>query len=670
MSREKKPVKSYVQCPSWFGWRFAVLFFWFGCVLGIFVPRVSAQGADAFGPSSAVPKDGSAKKKAKLAEDGLKNATPSNDAVEFDQSDDTLNGDGEFSDLPESTNQATSAPKNSTANFGNGGEDLFGNSPDGGNATLGNPTSGAASGKVSEATTDAFGADGGADLTGDSAANAKSATPQNTKSSPEIIDAAVTPNPEAEAPSLAPPNPAANVPLPNSALGNGSTSGSPPANAQVLLNEIKKEDAPTANLDAAASPPPPPQDSLSSSAGQSGGSNGSAPSAAPPSGDVPPTAKELPPPNEFAGAPPIPGTMRIMAEGEAPQEYRVQPGDTLYDICDQLIDEAGYWPKLWSINPEIKNPHFIFPGMKLGFYPGDDETPPYLQVIQEEDVIPIDKGSLNEIALVKENVSFSEELTAAAEQVIEVVGPDQVEVGSEIDEAILSGGRVYNGSDIRLQVPGFIFTEDKSELGYVLGGRNGGLTAAPGQEVVIEPTGQLSTGQTYTVLRRHDTVTNPVSGEDVGVLYYFVANVKIIRSVGSDVFIGKVQDNLLGVQADDVIVDYISTYRTIPTKHSGASYTALDAVIVAFEFADGEIGGDGHFAFLDKGSGAGVSPGMYVRVYQKPGYLMTSSGDADLPEDWQGVATMRIIDVTDAGSVGYLIDSSQEVRIGDLTKKP
>jgi hypothetical protein len=637
---------------------------------GVFEPRASAQGANAFGPSSAVQDEVSAKKTVQVAEDGLKNATPNNDAVEFDQSDDTLNSDGEFADLPQSTNQATSAPRNSTSDFGNGGNNLFGNSSESGDATLVNPTNAAGSGKVSEVQPDAFGTDGGSDLTGETAENPISATSQSTKSPPEIIDATVSPNPEAQAPAVGPLNPSANVPLPNGALGNGVTTGSAPANAQVLLDEIKKEDAPPANFNTVTSGPSP-QGILSPSTGQSGVSNGSAPSGGvASSGGMPPMLKELPPPNEFAGAPPIPGTMRIMAEGEAPQEYRVQPGDTLYDICDQLIDEAGYWPKLWSLNPEIKNPHFIFPGMKLGFYPGDDETPPYLQVIQEEDIIPIDKGALNEIALVKESVTLSEELTAPAEQVIEVVGPDQVEVGSEIDEAVLSGGRVYNGSDIRLQVPGFIFTEDKAELGYVIGGRSGGLTVAPGQEVVIEPAGQLTTGQIYTVLRRHDKVTNPLSGDDIGVLYYFVGNVKIMRPVGSDIFIGRVQDNLLGVQADDIIVDYISTYRTIPTKHSGASYTALDAVVVAFEYPDGELGGDGHFVFLDKGSGAGVTPGMYVRVYQKPGYLMNSSGDADLPEDWQGVATMRIIDVTDAGSVGYVVDSSQEVRIGDLTKKP
>ena len=43
----------------------------------------------------------------------------------------------------------------------------------------------------------------------------------------------------------------------------------------------------------------------------------------------------------------MPGTLRVLSEEEAPEEYIVEPGDTLFDICDQLLDEGSYWPKLW-----------------------------------------------------------------------------------------------------------------------------------------------------------------------------------------------------------------------------------------------------------------------------------------------------------------------------------
>lgn len=103
--------------------------------------------------------------------------------------------------------------------------------------------------------------------------------------------------------------------------------------------------------------------------------------------------------NDFLGAPMVPGTMRYLAEGEAPEVYVVESGDTLFDICSQLLDEGAYWPKLWSMNPQIKNPHFIWPGMTLVFYPGNKDNPPFLEVAQDQDIVPIDKGGIKEEAL-------------------------------------------------------------------------------------------------------------------------------------------------------------------------------------------------------------------------------------------------------------------------------
>ena len=66
--------------------------------------------------------------------------------------------------------------------------------------------------------------------------------------------------------------------------------------------------------------------------------------------------------------------------GEAPAEYTVQPGDTLWDISDQLLDDAMWWPRLWVLNPEIQDPDAIEPGMKILFYPSVAGEAPALVV--------------------------------------------------------------------------------------------------------------------------------------------------------------------------------------------------------------------------------------------------------------------------------------------------
>jgi len=52
----------------------------------------------------------------------------------------------------------------------------------------------------------------------------------------------------------------------------------------------------------------------------------------------------------------------VSLRSDHPDRYVVVKGDTLWDIAGRFLDKPWQWPAIWQANPQIENPHLIYPG--------------------------------------------------------------------------------------------------------------------------------------------------------------------------------------------------------------------------------------------------------------------------------------------------------------------
>lgn len=62
------------------------------------------------------------------------------------------------------------------------------------------------------------------------------------------------------------------------------------------------------------------------------------------------------------------GSSAMLGQGGAmrvPPFHNVRRGDTLWDLSSHYYGNPWNWPKVWSYNPQVSNPHWIYPGDQL-----------------------------------------------------------------------------------------------------------------------------------------------------------------------------------------------------------------------------------------------------------------------------------------------------------------
>jgi len=342
-----------------------------------------------------------------------------------------------------------------------------------------------------------------------------------------------------------------------------------------------------------------------------------------------------------------------------PDTYTIRPGDTLWDLSGRFLNNPWYWPKVWSYNPDLVNPHWIEPGSVLRFYPTAEEAPSRVgpaatPLVQVE---PGQAADEPEVAAPRELEDFSKANMKA---------PMPVDTGDEV--AVAGPNRIGYVQPKRVLVRRDTFVTQREVES------SGSLVAAFEEKLMLstydrtyarfKSSATQVPGETYLVYRTERAIHHPISKELIGYQSKILGTARAIKVDDKAVTV-EIVSTIEPIERGDLLGPWTEKLLRPVTQHPNGR--DLDGRILAGQVDVLTMLGEQHVVFIDKGKVDGVEEGNVFRVVrsgdgygQAPGAL---SWDPSLPKEVVG--DLLVIDVRETASTALVTRSLRELTSGD-----
>jgi LysM domain len=315
-----------------------------------------------------------------------------------------------------------------------------------------------------------------------------------------------------------------------------------------------------------------------------------------------------------------------------PETYVVQRGDTLWDIAGMFLRDPWYWPEIWQVNPQVANPHLIYPGDILSLAYLDDGRP----------IINVERGS----------------------GLVDRLSP---RVRSEpLEEAIST--IPFETLRAFLSRPAILQQSDFATLPYVFANPEG-LLGSAGRDVYVRGT-DAAPGAVFNVVHPGETLVDPDTGEILGYEGIFVGQGRV-RASGDPATL-YLTESARETTIGDYLVDEESVRpvnflpRPPQAQTDGRIISVIDGVSLIGQY---------QVIVLNRGARDGLEPGHVLSVYQTGEVVadtVRGSGfrreKVKLPDEFAG--TTMVFRVFDRMSYALVMAAEKEIRVLDTVRNP
>ncbi|MDZ7825464.1 MAG: LysM domain-containing protein [Gammaproteobacteria bacterium] len=185
---------------------------------------------------------------------------------------------------------------------------------------------------------------------------------------------------------------------------------------------------------------------------------------------------------------------------DAPEVHEVVEGDTLWDIADTFLVEPWRWPDLWRVNPEIRNPHLIYPGDRIR-----------LRWVDGQPRLELSRGDAGRTVKLTPERTEKLEPRVRSKPLLDAIPA----IDLEAIDPFLSANRIVS--------------EDTLEgAGYVLQGDSGRILVGAGDRLFARGV-EAGIGDVLAVVRRGDAYVDPDSGDQLGLEAEEIATARVLE---------------------------------------------------------------------------------------------------------------------------------------------
>ena len=368
------------------------------------------------------------------------------------------------------------------------------------------------------------------------------------------------------------------------------------------------------------------------------------------------------------------------------EAFKVRKGSTLSGISMQLFGDQSYWPKLWSENGMLENPHVISPGRQIHFSPGTEEDAPSISLIDpsraaaeielpapsyESDPAETDDGAaaavarepkLTEPAIPLPDQQGKRKLELLPKSFVSQQSPTAGGYDASGVEVIPNKARNLKAAQI---VPAYWVERVPNGVGIVSEIEAGSNVASAQQNVFIKMQRPAREGEILSVV--YPTGPAPGRHDEGGDVLEVGGVVQISEAVdqGVNLYRAMVIKNVGPIRKGSIVID-----ERLPRANFSrtGNVKSVEAKVVGGEYDHHRQAlGVGATVFLDAGERKGLAPGDLLAIKSRRASRRPESAYPDLSTV---IAVAKIVHAQANGSTAFIIESQEEVLPGDVTGGP